>query len=227
MVVVVHGGPHGSFDRYDFDGEVQLFASRGYAVLQVNFRGSGGRGREFTFAGYRRWGREMQDDITDAVQWAVENGTADANRLCIFGASYGAYAALTGAYREPDMFKCAIGMSGVYDLPLLFEKGDIQTRESGLRYLREAVGTDMKDMRSRSPVYNANKIKAAVMLIHGKEDRRAPFEHAKRMRAALKKAGNKSVWISEAGEEHGILNENNRAQVYSEMLEFLQKNLGK
>jgi dipeptidyl aminopeptidase/acylaminoacyl peptidase len=227
MVVVVHGGPHGSFDRYDFDGEVQLFASRGYAVLQVNFRGSGGRGREFTFAGYRRWGREMQNDITDAVQWAVENGTADANRLCIFGASYGAYAALTGAYREPDMFKCAIGMSGVYDLPLLFEKGDIQTRESGLRYLREAVGTDMKDMRSRSPVYNANKIKAAVMLIHGKEDRRAPFEHAKRMRAALKKAGNKSVWISEAGEEHGILNENNRAQVYSEMLEFLQKNLGK
>ncbi len=126
MVVLVHGGPHGSFDRYDFDGEVQLFASRGYAVLQVNFRGSGGRGREFTFAGYRRWGREMQNDVTDAVQWAVEQGTADPQRVCIYGASYGAYAALAGAYREPDLFKCAIGMSGVYDLPLLFEKGDIR-----------------------------------------------------------------------------------------------------
>jgi len=222
----VHGGPHGSFDRYDFDGEVQLFASRGYAVLQVNFRGSGGRGREFTFAGYRRWGREMQNDITDAVQWAVEQGTADPDRLCIYGASYGAFSALSGAYRDPDLFKCAIGMSGVYDLPLLFERGDIQSRESGMRYLREALGTNMEDLRNRSPVYNAGKIKAAVMLIHGKEDRRAPFEHAKRMRAALRKAGNNPVWISEMGEEHGIVNQNNRADVYSAMLEFLKKNLG-
>jgi dipeptidyl aminopeptidase/acylaminoacyl peptidase len=226
MVVLVHGGPHGSFDRYDFDGEVQLFASRGYAVLQVNFRGSGGRGREFTFAGYRRWGREMQNDITDAVQWAVEQGTADPERLCIYGASYGAFSALSGAYRDPDLFKCAIGMSGVYDLPLLFEKGDIQTRESGVRYLRETLGTNMEDLRRRSPVYNADKITAAVMLIHGKEDRRAPFEHAKRMRAALKKAGHNPAWISEMGEEHGIVNQNNRANVYSAMLEFLEKNLG-
>jgi dipeptidyl aminopeptidase/acylaminoacyl peptidase len=226
MVVLVHGGPHGSFDRYDFDGEVQLFASRGYAVLQVNFRGSGGRGREFTFAGYRRWGREMQNDVTDAVQWAVEQGTADPDRLCIYGASYGAFSALSGAYRDPDLFKCAIGMSGVYDLPLLFERGDIKSRESGMRYLREALGTNMDDLRRRSPVYNADKIKAAVMLIHGKEDRRAPFEHAKRMRAALRKAGNNPVWISEMGEEHGIVNQNNRADVYRAMLEFLKKNLG-
>lgn len=226
MVVLVHGGPHGSFDRYDFDGEVQLFASRGYAVLQVNFRGSGGRGREFTFAGYRRWGREMQNDITDAVQWAVEQGTADPDRLCIYGASYGAFSALSGAYRDPDLFKCAIGMSGVYDLPLLFEKGDIQTRESGLIYLRQALGTNMDDLKKRSPVYNADKIKAAVMLIHGREDRRAPFEHAKRMREALRKAGNKPVWISEMGEEHGIVNQNTRADVYSAMLDFLKKHLG-
>jgi dipeptidyl aminopeptidase/acylaminoacyl peptidase len=226
MVVLVHGGPHGSFDRYDFDGEVQLFASRGYAVLQVNFRGSGGRGREFTFAGYRRWGREMQNDITDAVQWAVEQGTADPARLCIYGASYGAFSALSGAYRDPDLFKCAIGMSGVYDLPLLFDKGDIQSRASGVRYLRETLGTDMDDLRNRSPVNNADKIKAAVMLIHGKEDRRAPFEHAKRMRNALKKAGHASVWISEMGEEHGIVNQNNRADAYNAMLDFLKKNLG-
>ena len=226
MVVMVHGGPHGSFDRYDFDGEVQLFASRGYAVLQVNFRGSGGRGREFTFAGYRRWAREMQNDVTDAVQWAVEQGTADPDRLCIYGASYGAFAAMTGAYREPDLYKCAIGMSGVYDLPLLFEKGDIKSRESGLIYLRQALGTNMEELKSRSPVNNADKIKAAVMLIHGKEDRRAPFEHAKRMREALRKAGNKPVWISEMGEEHGIVNQNNRADVYSAMLDFLKKHLG-
>ncbi len=93
-------------------------------------------------------------------------------------------------------------------------------------YLRQALGTNMEDLRKRSPVYNADKIKAAVMLIHGKEDRRAPFEHAKRMRDALRKAGNKPVWISEMGEEHGIVNQNNRADVYSAMLEFLKKNIG-
>jgi dipeptidyl aminopeptidase/acylaminoacyl peptidase len=168
----------------------------------------------------------MQDDVTDVVHWAIEQGTADPARLCIYGASYGAFAALSGVYRDPDLYKCAIGMSGVYDLPLLFEKGDIQTRESGMRYLKETLGTNMDDLRRRSPVYNADKIKAAVMLIHGKEDRRAPFEHAKRMRDALRKAGNKAVWISEMGEEHGIVNQNNRADVYSAMLEFLKKNLG-
>ena len=226
MVVLVHGGPHGPFDGYEFNDEVQLLASRGYEVLQVNFRGSGGRGAAFMRSGYGKWGREMQDDITDAVKFVVKAGVADPNRICIYGGSYGAYAALTGVYRDPDLYKCAIGMSGIYDLPLMFTRGDVKENDSGTRYLREAVGTDEADMRARSPVYNADKIKAQVMLIHGREDERAPFEHARRMRAALQKAGNEPVWITELGEGHGIFNENNRAEVYTKILEFLDKNIG-
>jgi dipeptidyl aminopeptidase/acylaminoacyl peptidase len=226
MVVLVHGGPFGIFERYAFDPEVQLFASRGYAVLQVNFRGSGGRGREFMHSGYQKWGREMQDDVTDAVKWAVGAGIADRGRICIYGASYGGYAALTGAFREPDLFKCAIGLAGVYDLPLMFEKGDVTEMERDVNFLRASLGTDTNELRLRSPVYNADKIRIPVMLIHGKDDVRAPFEHAQRMRAALQKAGNPPEWISETGEAHGIFNEGNRADVYEKMLAFLAKHIG-
>jgi dipeptidyl aminopeptidase/acylaminoacyl peptidase len=226
MIVLVHGGPHGPFDDYDFNYEPQLLASRGYAVLQVNYRGSGGRGREFMVSGYRHWGHEMQNDITDAVKWAIGYGVADRNRICIYGGSYGAYAALTGAYREPDMFKCAVGLAGIYDLPLMFNRGDIKDLKSGVRYLNDVLGGDEADLRERSPVYNAEKIKAAVLLIHGKEDERAPFEHAKRMREALQKAGNPPEWLSEGGEAHGIFNEDHRAQVYELMLAFFAKHIG-
>jgi dipeptidyl aminopeptidase/acylaminoacyl peptidase len=226
MIVLVHGGPHGIYDRYDFDPEVQLLASRGYAVMQVNFRGSGGRGREFLLSGYGRWGREMQDDLVDTVKWATAAGIADRNRICIYGASYGGYAALTGAFRDPELFKCAVGVAGVYDLPLLFEKGDVQEMARDVAYLRAAVGTDMEELRKRSPVYNADKIKIPVMLIHGKDDERAPFEHARRLRAALQKAGNAPEWISETGEAHGLSNEANRAEDYEKMLAFFAKHIG-
>jgi dipeptidyl aminopeptidase/acylaminoacyl peptidase len=226
MIVLVHGGPHGPYDAYEYNYETQLLASRGYAVLQLNYRGSGGRGREFMVSGYHHWGREMQNDITDAVKWAIGYGVADRNRICIYGASYGAYAALTGVYREPDLFKCAVGMSGVYDLPLMFERGDIKDQKSGVRYLNDVLGRDEADLRERSPVYNAEKIKAAVLLIHGKEDERAPFEHAKRMREALEKAGHPPEWLSEEGEAHGIFNESHRAQVYELMLKFFAKHIG-
>ena len=226
MILLVHGGPHGISDSYAYDAEVQLLASRGFAVLQINFRGSGGRGRVFEQSGYGRWGREMQDDLTDAVKWAIGAGVADRNRICIYGASYGGYAALTGAFREPELFKCAVGMAGVYDLPLLFEKGDIQQMARDVAYLRAAVGTDMNELKSRSPAYNAEKIRIPVMLIHGKDDERAPFEHAQRMRAALQKAGNPPEWITETGEAHGIRNEAGRAEVYEKMLAFFARHIG-
>lgn len=226
MIVVVHGGPHGVYDSFGFDFEGQLLASRGYAVLQVNFRGSGGRGRKFVGAGYGKWGREMQDDVTDGVKWAIADGVADPRRICIYGASFGAYSALTGAFREPDMFRCAVGMAGIYDLPLMFAKGDIQTVESGMKYLRLALGTDMEELKRRSPVYNADKIKVPVLLLHGKVDERAPFEHARRMREALQKAGNPPEWSTEWGEGHGFFDEDNRASAYELMLAFYAKNLG-
>jgi dipeptidyl aminopeptidase/acylaminoacyl peptidase len=168
----------------------------------------------------------MQDDITDGVRWAIGDGVADPKRICIYGGSYGAYAALTGAFREPDMFRCAVGMAGVYDLPLMFEKGDIQTVKSGINYLKVAVGTDTEELKRRSPVYNADKIRAKVLLLHGKIDERAPFEHAKRMRAALEKAGNPPEWSTEWGEGHGFFDPANRAAAYELMLKFFDKHLG-
>ena len=226
LIVVVHGGPHGISDGWEFDPETQLFASRGYAVLQVNFRGSGGRGREFELAGYQKWGREMQDDVTDGVRWAIADGVADPKRMCIYGASYGAYAALTGAFREPDLFRCAVGMAGVYDLALMYSKGDVPSVASGVNYLKLVLGTDMEELRRRSPVYNADKIHAAVLLLHGQNDQRAPIEHANRMRAALEKAGNPPEWLSEWGEKHGFFEEANRAEGYERMLAFFAKHLG-
>jgi dipeptidyl aminopeptidase/acylaminoacyl peptidase len=226
MVVLPHGGPHGVYDTWSYDFESQLLASRGYAVLQVNFRGSGGRGKAFLEAGHGEWGGTMQDDLTDATRWAIAEGIADPDRICIYGTSFGAYAALTGAFREPELYRCAIGMSGVYDLGLMFERGDIADAERGLSYLREVLGEDMSQLDSRSPVANAAAIRANVMLIHGRQDQRAPFEHAVRMREALADVGKDVVWLTETGESHGIMSDGNRVAVYEQILEFLGQSIG-
>ena len=224
-IVYVHGGPYGIFDDYGFDHEAQMFASRGYAVLQVNFRGSGGRGHGFETAGYHEWGDKMEDDITDAVKWAVADGVADPKRICIYGGSYGAYAALQGVAREPDLYRCAVGMSGIYDLPLMYERGDIQSMERGENYLKTVLGKDTEDLKRRSPVYHADKIHVPVFLIHGELDERAPIAHARRMRDALEKAGQKVEWLSEGGEAHGVFGEKQRQDAYERMLAFFAKNL--
>jgi dipeptidyl aminopeptidase/acylaminoacyl peptidase len=225
LIVMIHGGPHGVYDVHEFDPEAQLFASRGYAVLQLNYRGSGGRGRDFISAGYQEWGRAMQDDVTDAIKWAIKDGVADRSRICIYGASYGAYSALTGAFREPEMFRCAVGMAGVYDLSLMYTKGDIQTVASGVNYLKLALGSDVEELKRRSPVYNAEKIRAPVLLLHGKDDQRAPFEHALRMQTALEKAGHPPEFLSEWGERHGFFDEDNRIKAYERILAFFEKHL--
>lgn len=225
LIVFPHGGPHGVYDDDSFDGDVQLLANRGYAVLQVNYRGSGGYGAKFEEAGYREWGARMQDDVTDATLWAIEQKVAPADRICIFGASYGAYAALMGAVREPKMYRCAIGLAGVYDLELMLSSADVPRSRSGRAYLGDVLGSDKEQLRSRSPVYNASSIEAAVMLIHGESDWRADFEQATRMKAALEKNGKPVEWLALAGEGHGIYDEESRRQVYGRVLEFLDRNL--
>lgn len=225
LVVLPHGGPHGVRDYWEYDWEAQLLANRGYAVLQVNFRGSGGFGEKFLEAGFGEWGGRMQDDITDATRWAIDQKIARADRICIFGASYGGYAALQGVVREPDLYRCAIGVSGVYDLELMHSTGDIRQFRSGRAYLERALGSDKERMRSRSPVHNADRIRVPVLLIHGTADWRVDFEQATRMKQALERNRKPFEWMQLSGEGHGIFDEETRRQVYARILAFLDEHL--
>ena len=225
-VVMVHGGPYGVFDVWGYDSDVQLFATRGYAVLQVNVRGSGGYDGEFIKAGYREWGNKMQDDVTDATRWAIDRGIADAGRICIYGSSYGGYAALRGVSKEPDLYRCAIGYVGIYDLNLWSRRSDLIGSASSEGYLDNVLGKDATDLAARSPVGYADRIKAKVMLVVGGADERVPKAQGESMRLALEKAGNPPEWIYERTEGHGFYDEKHVADLYEKMLAFLDKNIG-
>lgn len=226
LVVLPHGGPHGINDSWTYDPDVQILATRGYAVLQVNFRGSDGYGLKFRDAGYGEWGGKMQDDLTDATKWAIEQKIADPKRICMYGASYGGYAALMGAVVEPQLYRCVIGVSGVYQLELLNKKGDTQRSAYGRDFLEEVIGKDPAWMRQHSPASRASEIKAAVMLVHGGEDERAPPEHAEAMKKALEKAGKSPLWHYEPREGHGFQNTANKVKMYQAVLDFLDQQIG-
>ncbi|NNG42694.1 S9 family peptidase [Pseudoalteromonas sp. NEC-BIFX-2020_002] len=225
LVVMPHGGPHGPRDWWGFDPDAQLLANRGMAVLKVNFRGSGGFGRNFEHAGHRKWGAEIQYDIIDGVKHLIEQGTVDKNNMCIMGASFGGYSALQSAIIEPDMFKCAIGVVGVYDLPLMFDEGDVAERESGQRYLKNVLGTDEAQLKAFSPSYNIDKLKAPVLIVHGGEDERAPIEQAESLVAALKKANHPYVYELLEDEGHGFYKPEHRTRYYKQVLAFLDQHL--
>ena len=226
MVVYIHGGPHQVRDYWGFDAEVQLLASRGYHVLQVNYRGSCCYGIPYERAGFGEWGRLIENDVIDAVRWAIQEGIADAEKICAYGNSYGAYSALMGAAIEPDLYRCAVGGAGIYDLTLLEKSGDIRQRRAGIAYLRSAVGDDDEKLRARSPVYLADRIKARVLLVHGGSDRRAPPQHAQRLRAALREAGNEPEWLYETEQAHGFGGNEGRRMLYERILDFLAENIG-
>ncbi|WP_460758713.1 alpha/beta hydrolase family protein [Lysobacter fragariae] len=225
MVVNPHGGPFGIQDIWAFDIESQMLADAGYAVLQVNFRGSGGYGRAFQHAGALQWGKTMQDDLTDATRWAIQQGIADASRICIYGASYGGYASLMGVAKEPDLYKCAVGYVGVYDLPMMYEKGDVQSRRSGETFLKEWLG-DAKDVADASPNRLAGRIKAPVFLAAGGDDQRAPIKHSKLMETALKEAGGSVETLYFPNEGHGFYTPEHQREYYTHLLAFLSKYLG-
>lgn len=225
MVVLVHGGPYGPYDRWNYDPEAHYYAYNGYAVLQVNYRGSGGRGRSFQYDHYKKMGREMQDDLTDATLWAVEKGIADKDRICIAGASYGAYAALMGVVKEPDLYQCAIGYAGAYDIKV-FKYSDIYERESGREFLNEAWGYDNEEFAyERSPVNFVDKIKANLLIVHGTGDRRTPIEHYEVLTEKLDEAGIPYESLVKPNEGHGFADEENRIEAYTKMLNFLNANL--
>ena len=225
LIVVPHGGPYDIYDQWGYDTESQILAQHGYAVLQVNFRGSGGYGREFADLGTMQWGRKMQDDVTDATRWAIADGVADPKRMCIYGASYGGYAALMGAIREPDLYRCAVGVSGVFDLSKMYKWGSIRRSDFGKLYLKKVIGEDQAELAARSPAKLADKITVPVLLVHGRLDDRVDIKHARLMKSALEKGKHPVKLIEYPYTGHSIIVDGFRRDFYAELLAFLDKNL--
>jgi dipeptidyl aminopeptidase/acylaminoacyl peptidase len=226
MVVFVHGGPFGIRDDWEYDYYVQAMATRGYAVLQVNYRGSGGYGYGFMEAGFHEWGGKMQDDVTDATRWAIAQGIADPNRICIYGISYGGYAALEGAVKEPDLYKCAIGYAGVYDLPKMIGRTDEWVLHYDSEFWKRTVGTDPTVLEQHSPIYQLGNLKAKVMLVVGGKDKIVLPEQGKDLHAALLARHVPHEWLYMPDEWHGFYDEDHVAEVLEKVDAFLDANIG-
>lgn len=227
LIVNPHGGPMGPRDDWRYNPEAQLFASRGYATMQVNFRGSGGFGKAFEDKAYGQWRTGIMNDIIDATQWAIKDGVADAGRICIYGGSFGGYSALMAPAIEQEMFKCAVGYVGMYDAQIQIKLSDTGDSSSGLRYLQRAFGSTRAEQDAMSPITYADKITLPVMLAAGARDPRCPPEHTEAMYAALEKAGNKPEdMIIAAGEMHGYYKLENRVDLYTKMLAFFGRHIG-
>ena len=192
LIVMPHGGPEAR-DSLDFDIWAEFFATRGYLVLQPNFRGSAGYGRKYAEAGYGQWGGKMDDDITDGVQHLIKSGQADKSRICIFGASFGGYAALYGGARTPELYKCVASFAGVADLNALVNwEHSTKGHEGRYRYAARSIGDPAKEgarLAAASPVTYASAYKPPVLLIHGADDASVPVAQSKLMQTALSKAG--------------------------------------
>lgn len=224
MIVIPHGGPIGVRDNLSFNREVQFLAHHGFNVLQINFRGSGGYGDEFQKLGYGEWGSGMIRDISLATTWAVQNDLAARDKICIYGASYGAFAALASAVQEPDKYQCAAGYAGIYDLTTL-DKSDIPYNPGGGAYLEDAVGVDEAELTRQSPINFTDDIKIPVFLAHGGEDNRAPVAQANNLRKKLEDSDVKFEWLYKRNEGHGFYNEENRIEFYENLLAFFERNL--
>lgn len=224
MIVIPHGGPIGVRDVYSFNREAQFFAHHGYAVLHINFRGSGGFGDEFARAGYQQWGAGMIKDISLAVSWAVQNNIADKDRICIMGGSYGAFASLASVVQEPQKYQCAIGYAGVYNLTEL-SKSDIPFNPGGTKYLDDAVGDDEEELRRQSPLFHTDKIEVPVFLAHGGEDRRAPVSQFEDLLEALEDNNKEVETLFLRNEGHGFYQLENRTEFYEKALQFVNRHL--
>ena len=226
LIVNPHGGPFGVRDTWGFNPEHQFFASRGYAVVQVNFRGSGGYGRAFEHAGYGKWGREMQHDVSDAVKHMIDEGIADPDRVCIYGASYGGYATMAGLTFTPELYKCGINYVGVVDVALLFDSMP-KHWEPQKEVMKKQIGDpkDKKFMDSISPIAHIENIDDPLFIVHGRRDPRVVMEHADDLRKRMKRLEKPFEWMVKANEGHGFAKEENRLELYQRMDEFLATHL--
>lgn len=221
-IIYPHGGPH-SRDTWGFDPVVQFLASRGYAVVQVNFRGSAGYGEEWYLAGYQKWGTVMVDDINASARWAIESGIANPKRMCIVGWSYGGYAALMGAIRDTSLYRCVVSIAGVSDLTSLEREG--ASFQGGRTRVRVTLGTDDDALKAGSPVRAADRVRAPVLLVHGEDDVVVVQDHAKRMAGLLKSNHRKHELVIIEDGDHSLSRAEWRQTLFSKMEAFLAENL--
>jgi len=222
MIVIPHGGPHAR-DSWGFDPDTHIFSQAGYAVLKVNFRGSTGYGKEFTQMGFGEWGGDTQQDIIEATEWAINQGIADPKKIGIYGGSFGGYSAAMAPMLRPDLYKSSVAYIGVFDLEMLYDEGDIKTIKWGGKYLDKTLGQDPKKIKAMSPVHQADKLEAPIIIVSGKEDQRAPIEHAYALANALEEAGKEHELIIVEKEGHGFRKPENRLMLYKKMLEHFNR----
>jgi acetyl esterase/lipase len=224
-VALVHGGPW-SRDVIEWDPEVQLLANRGFAVLQINYRGSTGFGKAFREAGYREWGQKIQDDITDGVHWLIAEDIADPDRIGIMGASFGGYAALIGLVKTPKLFRAGIAYAAVTDIETML--GDDRWYGSDHEFDRRQIGGefgDSKRLRENSPLRRAAEIQVPVLLGHGEDDQRVHVRESRMMAEALKLGNGHYEYMEFPHEIHGFALESNRIQWYERVAAFLEAHL--
>jgi len=226
LIVNPHGGPWAR-DGWGYNSEVQFLANRGYAVLQMNFRGSTGYGRAFWEAGFRQWGKKMQDDVTDGVRYAVAQGVADPKRICIYGVSYGGYSALAGLAFTPELYACGVDFVGVSNL-FTFLTTIPPYWKPMLDMFYEMVGhpeTDRELLAETSPALHADNIRVPLLIAQGAQDPRVNINESDQMVAALKKHGVAVEYLVKENEGHGFANEENRFEFCEVMEKFLKKHL--
>ena len=228
VIINPHGGPWAR-DGWGYNPEIQFLANRGYAVLQMNFRGSTGFGRKFWEASFKQWGLTMQDDITDGVNWLVKEGIADPKRVAIYGASYGGYATLSGITRTPDLYAAAVSYVGVSNM-FTFMKSIPPYWKPFLEMMGEMVGNEEKDkaqLTATSPALNADKIKTPLFVAQGAKDPRVVKAESDQMVEALKKRGIDVDYMVKDNEGHGFRNQENQFEFYEAMEKFVAKHLKK
>lgn len=225
LIVNPHGGPFGVRDEWGYNPEVQWLVNRGYAVLQPNYRGSGGYGRSFVNAGKGEWGGKMQDDITDGVRWAISSGVADPKRIAIYGASYGGYAALVGVTQTPDLYACAINYLGIADLTIAFDRDIFPNSGVSRDYVDVWIGGSTSALRARSPLYAIDKIRVPTLHAYGKNDVRVEYTQWKRLKSALDDHGKAYEYHVEEDAGHGFQRLESRVRFYRAMEAFLERHL--
>jgi dipeptidyl aminopeptidase/acylaminoacyl peptidase len=234
LVVLVHGGPYVRGGEWGWRPDAQFLASRGYAVLEPEYRGSTGFGARHFRAGWKQWGLKMQDDIADGAKWAVAEGIVDPQRICIAGASYGGYATLMGLLNDPGLFKCGIDWVGVTDIGLLYSghwsfRSDLsdEYKQYGMPELVGDVVKDAEQFRATSPLLQAARIRQPLLLAYGGSDARVPLYHGRKFYDAVKATNPNVEMVVYEEEGHGWALPKNRIDFWTRVEKFLDRNIGK